>query len=302
MNHHQAGVICGFMLGTVVGASSRPALGQPDDLRDHATDSQKLLHSAALRPAGLASSSAQTDPAATPREPSTKPVVRASAQRAEQATLVFTKSVEMKYLLYLPQEYDGQPEKKWPLLMHLHGVGERGDDLEKVKTHGPARYIAEGKDYPFVIVTPQCPADQWWDPDALLALLDTVTRSLRIDPDRVYLTGLSMGGYGTWCTAARDPKRFAAIAPICGGGNVADAPKLVNLAIWAFHGEKDTVVPPERSKEMVDAVNQAGGRARLTLYPDAAHDSWTRTYENPELYKWFLSHRRGQPPVFGVAD
>ena len=204
-----------------------------------------------------------------------------------------TKAVELDYLLYLPRDYYEDSKQLWPTMLCLHGVGERGDDLERVKSHGPAKYIDQGRDYPFVIVTPQCPADAWWDVDVLLALLDVVEETTRVDPDRVYLTGLSMGGFGTWHTAAREPARFAAIAPICGGGKVADAPRLKNLPIWAFHGAKDTVVLPEKSIEMVDAVNRAGGIAKFTLYPDAAHDSWTETYEKPELYEWLLSHRRG---------
>lgn len=213
-------------------------------------------------------------------------------QHARQATRVIAKTVKINYLLYLPPEYRDDAEKRWPLLLFLHGAGERGDDLEKVKAHGPARYVSEGRDYPFVIVSPQCPADEWWDPDVVLSLLTLITETLRIDPDRVYLTGLSMGGYATWNTAARQPERFAAIVPICGGGRVSEAHRLKDLPIWAFHGGRDPVVDPERSREMVDAVNQAGGSAKLTVYPDAGHDSWTQTYENPELYTWLLSQRR----------
>ena len=209
-----------------------------------------------------------------------------------QVTRAVTKTVSVRYLLYLPPDYQQDAARRWPLLLFLHGAGERGDDLDKVKIHGPPRYIAEGKDYPFVIVAPQCPAEQWWDIDAVLGLLDHVTETLRIDPGRVYLTGLSMGGFGTWQAAARSPERFAAIVPICGGGRVADALRLKAVPIWAFHGGQDTLVPPERSREMVAAVNEAGGSAKLTVYPDAGHDSWTETYENPELYEWLLSHER----------
>jgi predicted peptidase len=117
-------------------------------------------------------------------------------------------------------------------------------------------------------------------------------RKYRIDKDRVYLTGLSMGGYGTWALAAAHPEKFAAIAPICGGGNPAEAAKLARLPIWVFHGAKDPTVPIERSKEMVEAIKAAGGDAKFTIYPEAGHDSWTETYNNPELYQWLLAQKR----------
>jgi predicted peptidase len=113
-----------------------------------------------------------------------------------------------------------------------------------------------------------------------------------VDPDRVYLTGLSMGGYGTWSLAAAHPERFAAIVPICGGGNPADAAKLASLPVWVFHGAKDPTVPLERSKEMVEAIKSAGGNPRFTIYPEAGHDSWTETYNNPELYQWLLEQKK----------
>lgn len=234
---------------------------------------------------------------ATPNGPSKSSIeVKQENRRLQrEMTREITKTVHANYLLYLPPGYNDDTDAMWPLVIFLHGAGERGDDLEKVTSHGPARYIKEGKSYPFVVVAPQCPANQWWDVDTVLALLDTTMESERIDPDRVYLTGLSMGGYGAWSVAARQPERFAAIVPICGGGNVREAGKLKNVPVWAFHGAKDPVVPLESSKEMVAAVNETGGDARLTIYPDAGHDSWTETYENPELWEWLLSHKRNQP-------
>lgn len=203
-----------------------------------------------------------------------------------------TKTVPVKYLLYLPPDYAQSETKRWPLVVFLHGAGERGDDLRKVATHGPPRYVNEGKTYPFILVAPQCESKKWWDAHVIVELVKQITESHRVDPDRVYLTGLSMGGYGTWDAAALAPDRFAAIAPICGGGDPSRAPRLKNVAIWAFHGGNDRVVPDERSKEMVEAVNAAGGNAKLTIYPKAGHDSWTQTYENPEFFKWLLSQRR----------
>ena len=125
--------------------------------------------------------------------------------------------------------------------------------------------------------------------------MDDIAAKYRVDKDRIYLTGLSMGGFGTWSLAAAHPERFAAIVPICGGGNPADAAKLKNLPIWVFHGAKDPVVPPERSESMVKAIKAAGGNVKLTVYPDAGHDAWTATYENPELYRWLFAQKRGAP-------
>jgi len=203
-----------------------------------------------------------------------------------------TKTVSCRYLLFLPRDY-GREEKPWPLIMFLHGAGERGSDLEKVKVHGPPKIVEKQKDFPFIVVSPQCPEEKWWPGqiDILINLLDDIESRYNVDKDRVYLTGLSMGGYGTWSLACEYPERFAAIAPICGGGQRLLAGKLKDMPIWAFHGAKDKTVPPERSQEMVDAVNSRGGNAKLTIYPDAAHNSWTATYDNKELYDWFLQHR-----------
>jgi len=204
-----------------------------------------------------------------------------------------TKTVRCKYLLYLPQGY-GEKEQKWPLMVFLHGAGERGDNLERVKKHGPPKLVERGKDFPFIIVSPQCPAGIWWPEqlDTLVALLDEIESKYAVDADRVYLTGLSMGGFGTWSLACRYPQRFAAVAPICGGGQWFLGNRLKNVPVWAFHGAKDPVVPLDLSKSMVEAAKRAGGDAKLTVYPEAQHDSWTATYDNPKLYEWFLSHRR----------
>ena len=206
-----------------------------------------------------------------------------------------TKDVRCKYLLYLPQDY-GRKEQKWPLMLFLHGAGERGDNLDLVKKHGPPKLIEQGKHFPFIIVSPQCPAGVWWPEkiDTLVALLDEIAAKYAVDTDRVYLTGLSMGGFGTWSLACRHPERFAAIAPICGGGMWFLADRLKAVPVWAFHGAKDRVVPLDLSESMVEAVKRMGGDARLTVYPEAQHDSWTVTYNNPELYDWFLAHRRNK--------
>jgi predicted peptidase len=198
--------------------------------------------------------------------------------------------VQLSYLLYLPKDY--QRQESWPLLLFLHGSGERGDDLELVKVHGPPKLIAAGQDFPFIVVSPQCRQDRRWEPIELVALLDDLGGKYKVDPDRIYVTGLSMGGFGTWELAAFAPHRLAAIAPICGGGEKYWARQFAHLPVWAFHGAKDTGVPLERSQSMVDELKKRGGQPRLTIYPEAEHDSWTETYDNPELYKWLLEQRR----------
>jgi predicted peptidase len=217
---------------------------------------------------------------------------KAGGQSKQMLNKKITKVVDCNYLLYLPADY-GKSKDKWPLIMFLHGAGERGKNVEAVKKHGPPKMIAEGKSFDFIIVSPQCPNDLWWpeQTEVLMALLDEIEAKYRVDTDRVYLTGLSMGGFGTWTLAEKFPKRFAAIAPICGGSEQYAANRLKKVPVWAFHGEKDNVVPLARSQTMVTAIKNAGGDAKLTVYPEAGHDSWTETYNNPELYEWFLSHK-----------
>lgn len=198
--------------------------------------------------------------------------------------------VSMEYLLYLPENY--KAEDSWPLVLFLHGAGERGDDLELVKIHGPPKLIAAGQQFPFIVVSPQCPQDRWWEPIELMALLDEVSRKYKVNVDRIYVTGLSMGGFGTWRLAAFAPDRFAAIAPICGGGETYWARRFVHLPVWVFHGAKDKGVPLERSAEMVEALKEKGGNPKFTVYPEAEHDSWTETYDNPKFYEWLLEQKR----------
>jgi predicted peptidase len=212
-----------------------------------------------------------------------------------------SRTVALPYLLYLPKDYIASGNQRWPLMLYLHGAGERGSDLALVARLGPPKLVAEGRQFPFVIVSPQCPLGANWDDDALLVLLDDVLSKYRVDPKRVYLTGLSMGGYGTWSLAVNHPERFAAAAPICGGGNGIDVllaqgarkEALASLPIWAFHGAKDDVVPLSESERMIAALGRAGlTNAQLTIYPDADHDSFTQTYNNPRLYEWLLEHSR----------
>lgn len=205
-----------------------------------------------------------------------------------------TKTLSMNYLLYLPKEYGKDKEVKWPLILFLHGSGESGKDLEKVKVHGPPKLVAAGKEFPFIIVSPQSPGGGW-NTEVLGAMLDDLQQKYAVDTDRVYLTGLSMGGFGTWDMALAYPDRFAAIAPICGGGQPRRVRRIRSIPAWVFHGAKDTTVPIKEGQDMVDALKAAGGDVKFTIYPEAGHDSWTVTYDNPELYTWFLQHKRQKP-------
>jgi predicted peptidase len=196
----------------------------------------------------------------------------------------------MNYLLYQPKNYE--EKESWPLLLFLHGAGERGDDLELVKVHGPPKLVSQGKELPFIVVSPQCPSDRHWQAVELAALLDEICEKHNVDEDRIYVTGLSMGGFGTWSLAAYQPDRLAAIIPICGGGEGFWARNIAHLPTWVFHGAKDEAVPLERSEQMVDALQRAGAEPKFTVYEDLAHDSWTKTYENPEVYEWLLQQSR----------
>ena len=206
--------------------------------------------------------------------------------------------IDLKYLFYLPKDYYNAKKIAWPLILFLHGMGERGNDLELVKIHGIPKIVKTQKDFPFIAVSPQCPTEYVWRDKKMLQAVESlvlkIINSYRIDKTRVYVTGLSMGGYGTWALAARRPDLFAAAVPICGGGDPATVNVLKNLPIWVFHGGLDKVVLPEESEKMVRALEKAGGKVRYTLYPEAYHDSWTETYDNPALYDWMLSKRKAE--------
>lgn len=219
-----------------------------------------------------------------------------AGQSEKKLTKKIEKEVQGRYLLYLPKGYEKESEKRWPMMMFLHGAGERGDNLDLVKLHGPAMMVESGKEFPFILISPQCPAGKWWSElEQLLfleALLDDITAEYNVDVSRVYLTGLSMGGFGTWALAMEQPGRFAAIAPICGGGMKFLAYRLKDVPTWVFHGEDDNVVPLSYSQGMVDALKLAGGDVRFTIYPKTGHDSWRKAYADEGLYEWFLSQQR----------
>jgi predicted peptidase len=219
------------------------------------------------------------------------PSVPLCAQDKPQDKLLTPHSFEHRvtlranYLLFLPKGYDAGADKRWPLILFLHGAGERGTNVWEADIHGPAKYIAGHPDFPFILVSPQCPPNQAWSGDVLLGLLDEVGAKYKVDPQRVYLTGLSMGGFGAWDLSVAHPERFAARQALKG------------MPVWAFHGGKDNVVPPAESERMVQALKGLGAdEVKLTIYPEATHNSWEQTYSNPEFYQWLLAHKRAPAP------
>ena len=217
----------------------------------------------------------------------------------------------LPYRVYSPKGVDNA--LRMPLVVFLHGAGERGHDNERQLLHGARdllRYSIERQE-PMIIVAPQVPLDERWvdvvwdervhrmpeDPSEsmglLMGLLTELMSDSRVDTNRVYLTGLSMGGFGTWDLIARWPDTFAAALPVCGGGDTDSAVRIKNIPVWAFHGSDDAVVIPERSRDMIQALQQVGSNPRYTEYPGVGHDSWTETYQNFEVLDWFFSQRRG---------
>jgi len=216
----------------------------------------------------------------------------------------------LQYRLMKPIDFD--PEKKYPLVIFLHGAGERGSDNVSQLKHGTREFSSETNriKYPAYVLAPQCPKDHKWvevdwsaprsempeDPGVTMSLLkgliDAMLESSNVDPSRVYITGLSMGGYGTWDAIARYEDVFAAAAPVCGGGDPKTVSRFAKLPLWCFHGEKDSVVQPIRSREMIDAMKAIGSSPLYTEYPGVQHDSWTETYENPEFHRWLFDQKK----------
>jgi len=197
---------------------------------------------------------------------------------------------KIDYLLFLPTGYE-KPERNWPLILFLHGAGECGTNLDLLKRNGPPKFVLSHPDFPFILVSPQTKGG--WDTHTLIDLLDDVVSKYRVERSQIYLTGLSMEGGGTWNLAAAHPERFAAVVPVSGVGDPAAAKKLATLPIWVFHGAKDPIISVEWSRKMVAAIKSAGGTINYTEYPEAKHNIWAKTYNNPELYAWLLAQKRG---------
>ena len=218
-----------------------------------------------------------------------------SPGRQVEQTFATSDGGSISYLLYLPKNYD--PAKKSQLILFLHGRGESYGPLSLVAKWGPPQFAARGDELPYVLLSPQCPGDDSWakptQQKRLIELLDHIIQTHSIDQDSMCLTGLSMGGYGSWQMAADHPRRFASVVPVCGGGDPRDAEKLKALPIWVFHGDQDSAVPFQRSVEMVDAIKQAGGtKIRFTSLEHIGHNCWSATYATPELFQWISQQKK----------
>lgn len=199
----------------------------------------------------------------------------------------------LDYLVYLPAAYERDVARKWPLVVFLHGIGERGENVQQVRRVGLTRHVERrAGGAPYVLVAPQCPPGKAWEPAPLGRMLDQVLAEHRVDRLQVILTGLSWGGMGTWRWGMDQPARFAALVPICGGASASDAGALRDMPIWAFHGDADTVVPLEGHRRVAEAARAAGARLRFTVYPGVGHNSWDKAYADPALEEWMLAQRR----------
>ena len=207
------------------------------------------------------------------------------------------KPFDGQFLLYLPKGFSQHSAAKYPLLIFLHGSGESGMDIENVKKHGPPEFLDDRPDFPFIVASPQAPyPPRGFDPEELTILLNQLLQRLPIDKDRVYLTGFSMGGHGTYLWASVHPEIFAAIAPVSGVARPEQACGLRSIPIWAFHGAEDETVKLENAEAGVNAIKECGGDIKFTVYPDVGHSS-DAAYADPQLYQWFLEHRRDDERV-----
>lgn len=241
----------------------------------------------------------------------TRPARAADAKElTEPRVFVNASGARLNYRLLVPLDYDST--HAYPLVLLLHGAGEKGDDNVSQIRHGMNDFASDANRHahPCFVVAPQCPKGVSWarlkddrlEPGAeptepmlrIIELLDTLPNEFSIDRRRIYVTGLSMGGYGAWYLAQRFPERFAAIVPICGGGDDRQAARLVRIPIWVFHGGADSGNTPEMSREMVKAIRAAGGNPLYTEYPGVEHNCWTQTYANPLLYTWMFNQRLSQ--------
>lgn len=205
--------------------------------------------------------------------------------------------IEIRYWLYLPDGYETSPEEKFPLILFLHGGGESGDDLELVKKHGIPKELINGRKLPCIVLAPQNPyRDGLWDDRALYAFLEDRLKELRVDESRIYLAGMSRGGHGVYRLAVQHPRRFAAVVMVCGGGPISYAKWAKDTPFWFFHGDSDPVVPTEESRRLSAAIRDAGGEAKLTIYPDTQHDSWSQAFADDALYQWLFSKHLSAEP------
>jgi len=202
------------------------------------------------------------------------------------------RSFSLRYLLYLPEGYKTLP-KSWPLVLFLHGSGERGTDLKTLERQGLPKLATE-RSFPFILVAPQIPEGKVWMAEPLTYLLDQLESTMWVDSNRLYLTGISMGAFGAWDLAVATPDRFAALLVISGGGNPVDVCSLKDVPVWIAHGREDDVIPVSWAEAMGQRLERCGGNVKVTIYPDAGHDAWSRTYEDPAVIEWLLAQRQGK--------
>ena len=205
--------------------------------------------------------------------------------------------MEVRYLLYLPPGYNAvqNANRRWPLIIYMHGIGENGGDPSRIaNVPGLPRDLETGLDVPAIIVSPHNTGEMrdLWYTDAMVALIENVEQRYRVDPDRIYLTGVSLGAYTAWSMASIMPQRFAAIVPVSGWGYPDEVPNMRDLNVWAFHGENDLIVPQARHRALIEAHRRAGGDARWTVIQGRGHDAAAEVYSNPELYDWLLQQKR----------
>jgi len=225
-----------------------------------------------------------------------------NTQDCESGPSLAHEESEYRYLLYLPKEYEKDSTKKWPLLIFLHGKSLRGNNLQKLKRYGLPELIKRGKEFPFIVASPQCPLGRSWNNDEwFIPLYRELTQKYRIDPNRIYLTGMSLGGYGVWYTAIRYPEYFAAIMPLCGGGDAKSVCRIKHIPVWTFHGKEDKIVLPEESKKMVGALERCGGNVRFTLLEEKGHDLH-RVFHDNKIYMWLLKQSKTDNKKSGKAS
>ena len=202
------------------------------------------------------------------------------------------------FLLFLPENESEKINDKYPTILFLHGIGELGSDLQVLKREGLPKILDGDKNFPFIVISPQCPSSTEWyytnedNVRAMNNMLDDAIKRFPIDTSRIYITGLSMGGIGTWYYSIKMPERFAAMAPVAFRGDGWSCCPAKDIPVWAFHGQNDNVIPLSSAQSLVNQFKQCGGNIEFTVYPSTGHDCWTKTYNNNELYTWFLQHQK----------
>lgn len=208
------------------------------------------------------------------------------------------KKIKYNYILNVPEDYGKDPNKKWPIIFYLHGRHASGTNLQSVKRYGLPYYLAKGKKIDFIVVSPQCPwGKNWASEDWFNPVFDEVAAKLNVDENRIYLIGMSMGGFGTWELASRMPDRFAAISPMCGGANLKWVDQLSRIPTWVFHGTADRQIPISRSEVMVKALEKMNADIKFTRLANQGHDI-NKQFNDDELYNWLKKHSLNRLPFW----